>query len=145
MEGLLRLDPLISGVGKPWEDCQEFLQNPHFLRGCGLSLRVLRGGGTEATSEEPARLAMCLASGTRRGASRRDREEMMVLNCIVIRRKIKSGKPPGGNKRCSLFKEEKISSGETLETCVFRAVLHSSEIILNACIFSASQSIFVPL
>lgn len=141
MEGLLCLHPLISGVGKLWEDCQEFLQNPHFLRGRGLSLRVLRSGGAEATSEEPARLM----SGTRRGASRRGREGMMILNCIVIRCKIKSGKPPGGNKRCSLFKEEKISLGEMLETCVFRAALHSLEIILNACIFSASQSIFVPL
>lgn len=69
----------------------------------------------------------------------------MVSNCVVITCKIKRGKPLGGNKRRSLFKEEKIILGETLETCVGRAALHSSEIILNACIFSASQSIFVPL
>lgn len=68
MEGLLQLDPLISGVGKLWEDCQEFLQNPHFLRGRGLLLRVLHSSGAEATSEEPARLAARLASSTQQGA-----------------------------------------------------------------------------
>lgn len=56
MEGLLWLSPLISGVGKLWEDCQEILQTPCFLRGRGRWLWVLRSDRTRVLGEQhPAR------------------------------------------------------------------------------------------
>lgn len=150
MEGLLWLEPLISGVGRLWEDCQEFLPTPRFLRGRGLSLRVLCSGGGHlrashgATSEHPLEPPPSIPWAQQAAPSKRLPGEV-TSDCVVLRCRMKSGNKEGGSEWCRLFKEEKLSSGEPLEPWVIGAALHSSEIILRTCIFSAAQSIFVPL
>lgn len=102
MEGLLQLYPLISGEGKLWEDCQEFLQTPHHLQGRGRLLRV-QG---PPPSGRPSR-------GLPPG-----RWNTEAVSCTSVGCEIETGKPPGGISGAGYLKRKRSARERAADMCL---------------------------